>query len=64
MQLSTHNVIQITRSLFNGRKRWFLSLRPRFFASLEMKPPSWPSCLMAMSGISSRNTHNRRNSAH
>jgi hypothetical protein len=33
-QLSTHNVIQITRSLFNGRKPDYLSDLPSFLPGL------------------------------
>jgi hypothetical protein len=43
-QLSTHNVIQITRSLFNGRKPDYLSDLPSFLPDL----PCWPPSLMAM----------------
>jgi hypothetical protein len=38
-QLSTHNVIQITHSLFNGRKPDYLSDLPSFLPSTAR----WPS---------------------
>jgi len=44
VQLSTHNVIQITRSLFNGRKPEYLSDLPSFLPNSQ----SWPSPVMAI----------------